>query len=358
MRCDVVFLFHKGLSCIENVCVLVSYEALNYIGIIMFALSASSVTVLFLCFWTLSVALQLLLSWRQSRAVAAHRARVPHDFTATVTLPEHQKAADYTLAKQRVSRYEIIVQAAFLMLLTLGGGLNFLASAAAAFSASPLTQGVALMALFFAVSWLVALPFDVYRTFRMEAAFGFNRTTLATWLADQIKGLILAVVLGVPLLYVVLYLMAAMGAWWWLDVWLVWLAFSLVMMWAFPRWIAPLFNQFKPLDDETLRHRIESLLSRTGFQSDGVFVMDGSKRSGHGNAYFTGLGRHKRIVFFDTLLNALNPQEIEAVLAHELGHFRHHHIRIQIIVRLLLGLALLAILGWLLPQAAFYHGLG
>ncbi|MDO5687577.1 MAG: M48 family metallopeptidase [Neisseria sp.] len=321
-------------------------------------MDASTFQTVFLVFFGLSVALQLYLSWRQSRAVAAHRPRVPTDFAATVSLEEHRKAADYTLAKQRLARYDMVFQAALLLLFTLGGGLNVLAAAAQDFSGSPLTQGVVLIVLFLLVNMVLSLPFTVYRTFKLEAAFGFNRTTAATFIADQVKGLLLALLIGVPLLYVVLYLMAAMGNNWWLYVWCVWVAFSLAMMWIFPTWIAPLFNRFQPLADDDLRLKIENLLQRTGFHSKGVFVMDGSKRSGHGNAYFTGLGRNKRIVFFDTLLNTLNHDETEAVLAHELGHFRHRHIVQQMVLNFALGLGLLWVLGQLLPQPAFYQGLG
>lgn len=321
-------------------------------------LTASFVQTVFLIFFVLSVALQLLLSWRQSRVVRAHRLRVPSDFAASVSAEDHRKAADYTLAKQRFARYDMIFQAALLLLFTLGGGLNVLAAAARDLSDSLLTQGVLLIALFLLVNFVLSLPFSIYRIFKLEAAFGFNRTTAKTFIADQAKGLLLAAVIGIPLLYVVLYLMAAMGANWWFYVWCVWLVFSLALMWIFPTWIAPLFNKFKALDNENLRTKIENLLTRTGFHSKGVFVMDGSKRSGHGNAYFTGLGRNKRIVFFDTLLNTLNADETEAVLAHELGHFRHHHIVVQMLLSFALGLGLLWVLGWLLPQTAFYQGLG
>lgn len=319
---------------------------------------STTVFYIFLAFTALSTLLQLYLSLRQSRAVLLHRSRVPRDFKAVVTLEEHQKAADYTLAKQRLMRWQIVYDTLLLLLFTLGGGLNLLAQAAAGLAASPLNQGVLLVVLFSLASSLLSLPFALYRSFRLEASFGFNNMTVATFFADQIKGLLLGLLIGVPLLYAVIYLMGATGEAWWLWVWLLWLGFSLLMLWAFPKWITPLFNRFEPLADAELQQRITRLLSRTGFASKGIFVMDGSKRSGHANAYFTGLGQNKRIVFFDTLLQGMQPQEVEAVLAHELGHFKHRHIVKQIIVRFLLALLVLFVLGRLIHFAAVYHGLG
>lgn len=321
-------------------------------------MNSHTVYIVFLLFFALSTLGQLYLSWRQSRTVLRHRTAVPKPFAATVSLAEHQKGADYTLAKQRLARHEMVFQALLLLVLTLGGGLNALALISQKLVVSPLWQGVVLMGLFALVSMVLGWPWSWYRTFRLEARFGFNQTTMATWLADQVKGVVLALVLGTPLLVVVIYLMGAMGEAWWLYVWLVWLGFSLLMMWAFPKWIAPLFNTFQPLADEGLKTRIESLLQRTGFKSKGVFVMDGSKRSGHGNAYFTGLGQNKRIVFFDTLLKDMQAAEVEAVLAHELGHFAHKHIIKQMVVTFVLALAVLFGLGLLVPQDAFYQGLG
>ena len=221
-----------------------------------------------------------------------------------------------------------------------------------------------LSGLFALVNMILSWPLAWYRSFRLEARFGFNKMTLTTFFSDQLKGCVLAMIVGLPLLYIILLIMQILtthptfGGLWWLAVWLVWVSFSLFMMWAFPKWIAPLFNKFVPLSDAQLRTRIEKLLQRTGFHSDGIFVMDGSKRSGHGNAYFTGLGKHKRIVFFDTLLNDMQYDEVEAVLAHELGHFAHKHVLKQMIVTFILSLFILAVLGWLMPQAAFYLGLG
>ena len=319
---------------------------------------SATVFYLFLGFTAFSTLLQLLLSLRQSRAVLLHRGRVPRDFKDVVSLEEHQKAADYALAKQRFSRWHILYETLLLLMFTLGGGLNLLAETANRLAASPLTQGVLLVVLFSLASSLLSLPFALYRSFRLEAAFGFNNMTLGTFFADQIKGLLLGAAIGIPLLYAVIYLMGAAGNAWWLWVWLLWLGFSLLMLWAFPKWIAPLFNRFEPLADEDLQQRITNLLTRTGFASNGIFVMDGSKRSGHANAYFTGLGQNKRIVFFDTLLKGMQPQEVEAVLAHELGHFKHRHIVKQIAVRFLLALLVLFALGQIIHFAAVYHGLG
>ncbi|UOO82091.1 M48 family metallopeptidase [Uruburuella testudinis] len=321
-------------------------------------MTADSVYKIFLFFFAASTALQLYLSVRQSRAVLRHRSAVPHDFSATVTLAEHQKAADYTLAKQRLARWRILWDALLLLVFTLGGGLNALAALGAKFSDGPITQGVWLIALFVLASTLLSLPFDVYATFRLEGRFGFNRSTPATFIADRGKGLLLGALIGIPLLYAVIYLMGASGALWWLWVWVLWLVFSLLMLWAFPKWIAPLFNTFEPLPEGRLKTQIENLLARTGFKSNGIFVMDGSKRSGHGNAYFTGMGANKRIVFYDTLLKDMQPEEVEAVLAHELGHFKHKHIIKQMIITFILALLVLFILGRLMPQAAFYQGLG
>lgn len=321
-------------------------------------MSASWITGLFLFFFVFSTGLQLYLSIRQSRAVLQHRAEVPVDFVAAVSLAEHQKAADYALAKQRLARWRVLFDALFLLVLTLGGGLNVLAALAGKWSASPLTQGVLLIGLFGVVSSVLSLPMEWYHTFRLEARFGFNQTTMATFISDRIKGAILAMVIGVPLMYGVIYLMGIGGTLWWLWVWLFWLGFSLLLLWAFPKWIAPWFNQFKPLEDADLHARIEQLLTRTGFKSKGIFVMDGSKRSGHGNAYFTGLGANKRIVFYDTLLKDMQPDEVEAVLAHELGHFKHRHIIKQMALTFALGLAVLFVLNLLMKSPAFYLGLG
>lgn len=329
-----------------------------------FYLSAQTVYMLFLLFFICSICGQLYLSVRQSKAVLAHRSHVPVPFARSVTLKEHQKAVDYTLGKQRLARYEIVFQALLLLLFTLGGGLDLLTRLSRVWVHYDIAQGIVLIGLFVLVNMILGWPMAWYRSFRLEAKFGFNKMTMATFFADQFKGCLLAIIVGLPLLYIILLLMRTLiavhwfGGAWWLAVWLVWMIFSLLLMWAFPKWIAPLFNKFEPLKDEILRTRIENLLQRTGFHSDGIFVMDGSKRSGHGNAYFTGLGKHKRIVFFDTLLKDMQTSEVEAVLAHELGHFAHKHVFKQMIVTFILALIVFAVLGWLLPQSGFYLGLG
>ncbi len=327
-------------------------------------LSSYTIYLLFIVFFIISTCGQLYLSIRQSQAVLSHRDSVPTAFVHSISLPEHQKAADYTLAKQRLARYEILFQALLLLVFTLGGGLDLLARISQLWINNAIGRGIVLIGLFALVNMILSWPLAWYRSFRLEARFGFNKMTLTTFFSDQLKGCVLAMIVGLPLLYIILLIMQILtthptfGGLWWLAVWLVWVSFSLFMMWAFPKWIAPLFNKFVPLSDAQLRTRIEKLLQRTGFHSDGIFVMDGSKRSGHGNAYFTGLGKHKRIVFFDTLLNDMQYDEVEAVLAHELGHFAHKHVLKQMIVTFILSLFILAVLGWLMPQAAFYLGLG
>ncbi len=327
-------------------------------------LSSHTIYLLFIVFFIINTCGQLYLSIRQSQAVLSHRDSVPTAFVHSISLPEHQKAADYTLAKQRLARYEILFQALLLLVFTLGGGLDLLARISQLWINNAIGRGIVLIGLFALVNMILSWPLAWYRSFRLEARFGFNKMTLTTFISDQLKGCVLAMIVGLPLLYIILLIMQILtthptfGGVWWLAVWLVWVSFSLFMMWAFPKWIAPLFNKFVPLSDAQLRTRIEKLLQRTGFHSDGIFVMDGSKRSGHGNAYFTGLGKHKRIVFFDTLLNDMQYDEVEAVLAHELGHFAHKHVLKQMIVTFILSLFILAVLGWLMPQAAFYLGLG
>ncbi len=327
-------------------------------------LSSHTIYLLFIVFFIINTCGQLYLSIRQSQAVLSHRDSVPTAFVHSISLPEHQKAADYTLAKQRLARYEILFQALLLLVFTLGGGLDLLARISQLWINNAIGRGIVLIGLFALVNMILSWPLAWYRSFRLEARFGFNKMTLTTFISDQLKGCVLAMIVGLPLLYIILLIMQILtthptfGGVWWLAVWMVWVSFSLFMMWAFPKWIAPLFNKFVPLSDAQLRTRIEKLLQRTGFHSDGIFVMDGSKRSGHGNAYFTGLGKHKRIVFFDTLLNDMQHDEVEAVLAHELGHFAHKHVLKQMIVTFILSLFILAVLGWLMPQAAFYLGLG
>jgi len=304
------------------------------------------------------LALELWLAGRQAATVAGHRAAVPQAFADSVSAAEHAKAADYTVAKSRLARLSFIIDAALALLLTVGGGLAALDALWGHTRLSGPWLGLAVIASAALVMWLVTLPLSLWRTFVLEARFGFNRTTPALYLADLGKSLILAVLIGGPLLLAMLELMQRAGRWWWLWAWGLWLAFLLLMAWAWPALIAPLFNRFSPLADETLRQRIEALLGRCGFASRGVFVVDSSRRSSHGNAYFTGIGRNKRIVFFDTLLETLAHAEVEAVLAHELGHFKLKHVRTRLWVSMAGAFAGLALLGWLAGQPGFYQALG
>lgn len=315
-------------------------------------------SILFLTVLLAGMAVQLWLARRQIAYVSRHRDRVPANFAAQIPLSDHQKAADYTLAKTRFGQMEIVVAALWLLVWTLAGGLDLLDQMWHSLELNPLLTGVGFIISTFALMALLDLPFSLYRTFVIEQRFGFNRTTPKLFIADLIKQTLLMLLLGVPFAAVVLWLMEASGSLWWLYVWLVWMGFALFMMWAYPAFIAPLFNKFKELQDGGLVERIQSLLKRCGFTSKGVFVMDGSRRSGHGNAYFTGLGAHKRIVFFDTLMNTLDPTEIEAVLAHELGHFKHKHVQKRMAIMFIMSLAGLALLGWLVEQPWFYAGLG
>ncbi|WP_316364839.1 M48 family metallopeptidase [Candidatus Thiodiazotropha sp. CDECU1] len=315
-------------------------------------------TQLFLIFLAIGTLLQLWLLLRHLGHVRQHRDRVPHEFSESVTLGEHQKAADYTQAKGRLAIIETLLGVGLLLAWTLGGGLDLLDRYWHGFGWQEIIIGMLFIFSFFLISSLLDLPFDLYRTFRLEAAFGFNRITPLQYLKDRLLGVMLSLLLGGPLLWIILLLMQGAGKFWWLAAWAVWMGFTLTLSWAYPRLIAPLFNKFSPLDEGEMRNRIQSLLQRCGFTSDGIFVMDGSKRSSHGNAYFTGFGKSKRIVFFDTLLEALSIDEMEAVLAHELGHFRYKHIFKQMFMMGVLSLLGLALLGWLSQQAWFYNGLG
>jgi STE24 endopeptidase len=293
------------------------------------------------------------------RHVTANRSAVPAGFAGSVTLAAHQKAADYTVAKTRLHMVDALVSAAVLLGLTLGGGLEWLFDLwARVLDPAGYAHGLALIVSVAAITGAIDLPLAVYRTFVIEARFGFNRMTPALFVADLAKSIALGLALGVPLALAVLWLMARMGSLWWLYVWLTWIAFNLVMLVAFPTLIAPLFNKFTPLADPGLKDRIERLLAKCGFRSKGLFVMDGSRRSSHGNAYFTGFGAAKRIVFFDTLLSRLAPGEVEAVLAHELGHFKRRHVWKRIAWLFLGSLVFLALLGYLIDQPWFYESLG
>ncbi len=317
-------------------------------------------TSLFIVALVLTTLGKLWLATRQIAHVAAHRSAVPARFAERVPLAAHRKAADYTIARSRLGMVETLVFAALLVALTLLGGLQAIDDVleAAMAGTSAIWRELALVGVVSCVHAVVDLPFALYRQFHLEARFGFNRMTPRLFVADLIRNTVIGVALGAPLVALVLSLMAAAGGLWWVYAWLAWIAFNLLMLWLFPTVIAPLFNKFSPLDDAGLRSRIEGLLSRCGFASKGVFVMDGSRRSAHGNAYFTGFGAAKRIVFFDTLISRLSGDEIEAVLAHELGHFARKHIVKRIAWSFGVSLAALALLGWLVEQPWFYLALG
>jgi len=288
--------------------------------------SASLFTTAFVVALLASLGVRFWLAARQVAHVRAHRDATPAAFADRVDTTSHRKAADYTVAKQQFGMLETAVDAVVLIAITLGGGLAWLFTATEALPMPAILRDLALLIGVALIGGVVGLPFSWWRTFRIEERFGFNRTTMAVWLGDLAKGIAVGAVLGLPLASLVLWLMRSAGAWWWLYAWLAWMAFQLLVLVLYPTVIAPLFNRFSPLPAGDARERIENLLARCGFRASGLFVMDGSRRSGHGNAYFTGFGRAKRVVFFDTLLTRLVPEEIEAVLAHELGHFRRRHV--------------------------------
>jgi len=306
----------------------------------------------------LMVAVKYWLAWRQVRHVAGHADHVPSQFADRVSLAAHRKAAAYTIAKTQLALVETAIGAAVLVLLTLLGGLDLIAGWVQDVLGDGLAGQVGFVAAVALLLGLIDLPFSWYRQFAIEERFGFNRMTLRLWLADVVKSFLLAALLGLPLLAAVIALMREAGGAWWFYAWLVWIGFNALVLVIYPTVIAPLFNKFEPLKDSTLAQRIGALLTRTGFSSRGVYVMDGSRRSAHGNAYFTGLGRAKRIVFFDTLVERLQPAEIEAVLAHELGHFKLKHIAKRMAFTFAASLIVLALLGWLAQQPWFYTGLG
>ena len=315
-------------------------------------------TLLFVIAALCGFALQLWLALRQATHISTHADQVPAAFTDSVPLTDHKKAADYSLAQLRVERWDLVISMLVLFAWTLGGGLNLLDEFLLGLGLDDLWQGVALIIGMVLIGTLIELPLSIWRTFGIETEFGFNRNTPAGFVKDKFLALLLTLVLGIPLIAVILWLMTSAGNLWWLWAWAVWMGFSLFVTWAYPIWIAPLFNKFEPLENATLRDRLESLLARCGFRSNGMFVMDGSRRSSHGNAYFTGFGTNKRIVFFDTLLKGLDDNEVEAVLAHELGHFKRRHITKGLVLSAIMALAGLALLGWLSQQTWFYSGLG
>jgi STE24 endopeptidase len=308
--------------------------------------------------WAATLGPRLWLARRQVVHVRAHRDEVPSAFATSIGLAAHHKAADYTVAKQRLGVVETAVDAVLLLAMTLGGGLALLLRWTELVPVGTLWRDVLLLGGVALVGGAVGLPFSWYRTFRLEARFGFNRTTLAIWLSDLAKGLALGLVLGVPLTLAILWLMARAGSAWWIWAWLVWFGFQVLILFLYPTVIAPLFNRFTPLPAGTERERIERLLARCGFAVAGLFVIDGSKRSGHANAYFAGFGKARRIVFFDTLLARLVPDELEAVLAHELGHYKLRHVLKRIVWFAAASLAFLALLAWVARSEWFYTGLG
>jgi len=315
-------------------------------------------TAVFCLLLTAGLLTRLWLAGRQMRHVAQHRASVPAAFAERIGLAAHQKAANYTIAKTRLGLLEGSFGAALLIGWTLLGGLNALNLALLAWLGPGLLQQVALLAAFTALGALLELPLSWYRTFVLEQKHGFNRMTPRLWLSDGLKGTLVGAAIGLPVVALLLWLMQAAGPLWWLWAWALWMAFNLLLLVLYPSLIAPLFNRFEPLQDPALKTRIETLLARCGFKAQGLFVMDGSKRSAHANAYFTGFGPAKRVVFFDTLLQQLAPGEIDAVLAHELGHYKRRHILKRIVLMAVLSLGALALLGWLAQQVWFYTGLG
>jgi STE24 endopeptidase len=298
------------------------------------------------------------LASRQIRFVATHRDAVPAPFAQTVSLPAHQKAADYTVVKARFGLLELAFGSAVLLGWTLLGGLDALNRALQGWLGTGMSQQLALLAAFALIGGLIDLPFTLYQTFVIEQRFGFNKMSLRLWLADLVKSTLLGALIGLPIAALILWLMGAAGTYWWLWAWAVWMGFNLLLLVIYPSFIAPLFNKFRPLEDETVKARVTALMQRCGFAAKGLFVMDGSKRSAHANAYFTGFGAAKRVVFYDTLLSKLSPGEVDAVLAHELGHFKHKHIIKRIVGMFALSLAGFALLGWVSTQAWFYTGLG
>ena len=315
-------------------------------------------TLVFLIALLFATFTQVWLASRHSRFVRAHRNAVPKDFADQIDLAAHQKAADYTCAKTRLTYPSIFLHFIILLIFTLGGGLNILSSFWSAWLDDPLMHGIALIISTIFLMSIVEIPLSYYRTFVVEQQFGFNKMTPSMFISDLVKQALLSLFLGIPLLFCILWLMEKMGANWWLYAWFAWITFNLLVLAIYPTWIAPIFNKFTPLEDTSLKTRIEQLLKKCGFKSNGLFVMDGSRRSSHGNAYFTGFGKTKRIVFFDTLLSRLNTAEIEAVLAHELGHFKHRHVAKRILWSFVMSLLFLWMLGYLMQQSWFYEGLG
>jgi STE24 endopeptidase len=318
-------------------------------------------TLVFSATLVIGLLVRFYLATRQIRHVAQNRSAVPAAFAATISLASHQKAAEYTITKARFGLLEMAFGAALLLGWTLLGGIDALNQAiysTALASYGSLLPQLALLGAFAAISGVLDLPFTLYSTFKIEERFGFNKMTFKLWLTDMLKGVLLGAVIGLPIVALILWLMGSAGSLWWLWAWATWMGFNLLILVLYPTVIAPLFNKFKPLDDETLKLRVSALMQRCGFAAKGLFVMDGSKRSAHANAYFTGFGAAKRVVFYDTLLKQLSPAEVDAVLAHELGHFKHKHIIKRMLGMFAMSLVGFALLGWLSSQLWFYTGLG
>lgn len=322
-------------------------------------MSASSLlTLAFAAFLLAGLGVKFWLASRQIRHVARHREAVPPAFAEKISVGAHQKAADYTIAKSRLGLLEMAYSAAVLLAWTLLGGLNELNQLLLGWMGPGMAQQVALVAAFAAIGGLLDLPFSLYQTFVVEHRFGFNKMTWRLWFSDAIKGVLLGAAIGLPIAALILWLMGAAGPYWWVWAWAVWMGINVLAMVIYPLFIAPLFNKFEPLADETLKQRITSLMQRCGFTAKGLFVMDGSKRSAHANAYFTGFGAAKRVVFYDTLLSKLSADEVDAVLAHELGHFKHKHITQRLVLIFAFSLVGFGLLGWLAGRPWFYTGLG
>ena len=326
-------------------------------------MTATNFSLIFITALVLTTLAKLWLARRHLSYIAAHRASVPEAFNEKIPLSDHQKAADYTSAKTRFDMLGTVFDAALLLAFTLGGGIQSVSDLISTklgtgWFDSPIAQGVATIVVVLLIYSILEAPFNLYRTFVIEARFGFNKMTFGLYLLDALKGILVGATLGLPLLFGILWLMERMGAYWWLYAWLVWVVFNLFVLFIYPSFIAPLFNKFSPMQDDALKSRIESLLAKCGFTAQGLFVMDGSKRSSHGNAYFTGFGKTKRIVFFDTLLERLSINEIEAVLAHELGHFKRRHVIKRIAATFAMSLGFLWLLGQLMQTTWFYQGLG
>jgi len=315
-------------------------------------------TIIFLIALLISSTVQFWLAKRQANYVAAHRAEVPEAFKDKVPLAAHQKAADYSQAKLKLGNFDGLLSIVVLLSFTLGGGINLAFSYWPTVIESPLWAGVAATASIFLLMTLIEIPTSLYQTFVIEEKFGFNKSSVGQFIKDQLLQLTLGAAIGLPFLALILWVMDNVGSLWWLWAWAILMTFSLLMSWLYPTVIAPLFNKFTPMEEGSLKERIQGLLTRCGFNSQGIFIMDGSKRSGHGNAYFTGLGNNKRIVFFDNLVASLDEEELESVLAHELGHFKCKHVIKMLFATSIMSLISFAVLGWLINEAWFYNGLG